>query len=644
MKVVIDIEASSLKNPTHVWLIVCRELDTNELFIFRNPSHDEEAKKAFLDLGVNFDLLIGHNILEYDLPILKALLGFEHPVERTIDTLVCSRLIDYSRKTGHSIKSFGQEFGLEKVDFHDWTKWSQEMEDYCVRDVDICAKVYRKYLKYLSKEEHKASILMEHKFQLIVNDLSNNGFKFNSSKAKVLLRDVEAQLAVLDQEIRKAFPPKLKLVREITPKVTKHGTLSRSDFRWLADHDGTIDLSDYNGGPFCRCSWVEFNPSSHKQIIDVLHDAGWNPVDRTVTHIEFDREIKRRKSLDNAEKSDKLAKYGWKINETNLETLPATAPAPARSLAKRILYESRRRTLTEWLGLVHEDDRVHGKFLGIGTWTHRMATQKPNMQNIPNEFDTNGDVKFLGKELRSLWRAPRNRLLVGVDAEGIQLRILAHYIDDAEFTNALVTGVKAKKTDPHSLNQRILGDVCRSRQVAKRFVYALLLGAGLNKLAEILECDEAHAQEALDRLMERYTGWQELKKEVIPTDAKRGWFVGLDGRKVAIPGDTTGSRRHLCMSGYLQNGESVCMKYATLQFYEDLKNEKIPFKLVNMVHDEWQTETKNNMAEALRVAEIQSGALRKVGEALGLRCPLAGSFYNEDHHDYTIGTTWYQTH
>jgi DNA polymerase I-like protein with 3'-5' exonuclease and polymerase domains len=482
----------------------------------------------------------------------------------------------------------------------------------------------------------------------VVNNLHDNGFAFDVGRAKGLLSNVESELAVLDKEILNAFPPKLKLIREITPKETKHGTLSRTDFRFISDGD----LSEYNGGPFCRCSWVTFNPSSHKQIISVLSGAGWNPVDKTKTHLETEREINRlkytrtdTKEVDLTILSAKmvgLKVHGWKINEVNLSTLPETAPSPARTLAKRILLESRRRTLTEWLGLVQDDNRIHGTFYGIGAWTHRMAHQRPNTANIPNEFDTNNNRKLLGKELRSLWRAPRNRLLVGVDAEGIQLRIFAHYIDDKEFTDALVRGSKSDKTDPHSLNQRILGDVCKSRAAAKRFVYALLLGAGIGKLAEILEASKHETEGALQRLMDRYTGFTYLKENVIPTDARRGWFLGLDGRRVRIPGDTPGERKHLCMSGYLQNGEAIIMKRATLKWESKLHADKA--MLVNMVHDEWQTEVPNNMEIARRIAETQALSLKEVGEELKLKCPLAGSYYNDDHHDYTIGTNWYHTH
>jgi DNA polymerase-1 len=398
-----------------------------------------------------------------------------------------------------------------------------------------------------------------------------------------------------------------------------------------------------------------FNPSSHKQIIDVLGNAGWQPTDKTKTHIDTERTVnqlkfRRRNAEDDLtyqqslDKLETLKKSGWKVNETNLDTLPSSAPMPARLLAKRILLESRRRTLTEWLGLVTDENnpRIHGRFYGIGAWTHRMAHQNPNTANIPNEFDTAGKKKLYGKELRSFWCAPKNRLLVGCDAEGIQLRIFAHYINDPEFTKALVEGKKDDKTDPHSLNQRILGSVCKSRAAAKRFIYALLLGAGIGKLTEILGCSGGEAQEALDRLLVRYTGWKYLKEEVFPKDAKRGWFEGLDGRAVRIPGETEGTRRHLAMSGYLQNGEAVCMKKATLLWWPKLK--EYDAKIVNFVHDEWQVECPNNTEIALIIARMMADSLREVGEELQLKCPLAGSYYNDDLQDYTIATNWSKTH
>ena len=320
----------------------------------------------------------------------------------------------------------------------------------------------------------------------------------------------------------------------------------------------------------------------------------------------------------------------------------------------------------EWLSLVRDDGRIHGEFQGLGAWTHRMAHQKPNTANIPNEMDEQGRVKLLGGDLRQLWAAPKGRLLVGCDAEGIQLRIFAHYIDDPEFTREVSEG------DPHTLNQGVLGSVCRTRQAAKRFIYALLLGAGLGKLGEILEASPSETKSGLERILVRYPGFKHLKENVFPRDVKRGWFYGLDGRKVIIP--KVAERPHLVMSGYLQGGEAIVMKRATLEWQKELDHElgtdalgsnrsggfhpylqsstgfTIPYLLVDLVHDEWQTECPNNMDIAKKIGEAQCRALRKVGEDLGLKCPLAGTIFKKKKYDefgnpnYTIGPNWRLTH
>jgi DNA polymerase-1 len=632
MRVVIDIEANGLK-PTKIWCIVCKDIDTGEYHIFREGDY---ANK-FVEFSKKVTTWIGHNILDYDLAAIKSILLLDLPGER-IDTLIVSKLVDYSRKGGHSLEQYGEEFGLAKGNFNDWSKWSQEMEEYCVRDVDITHKVYLRYLDIINDRKWAKAISLEHRFQLIVSDLHDHGFAFNTVKATNLLKKIEGELHAVDAKILTDFPGRLRPIKEITPRLTKYGTLNKSDFRWVRDGD----LSQYSeGATFTRCVYVPFNPSSHKQIIDILREANWSPTEKTKTYIQKERDAARGEVDEKALEHLKI--YGWKINETNLQTLPPKAPAPARTLAQRILLESRRRTLVEWLALVQPDGRIHGEFYAIGAWTHRMAHQKPNTANIPNEFAINGSVKLYGKELRQLWQAPKNRLLVGVDAEGIQLRVFAHYIDDKEFTEALVKGTKNDRTDPHSLNQRILGSACKSRSAAKRFIFALLLGAGVGKLGEILECSKEAAQDALDRLMERYQGFTELKKSIIPADAKRGWFLGLDGRQVVIPDETVGGRRHLAMSGYLQNGEAVIIKTAAVKFYPELK--KLDSFLVDIIHDEYQTETPNNMAIALQVAEIKAKAIAYAGEHLKLKCPLSGSYWDEDHHkDYTIGKNWWQTH
>lgn len=651
MRIAFNIEANGLK-PDKIWCVVCKDIDTGEIRRFNNLTTDDKERDDFIGYFATADYYIGHNILGYDFPVLHELLGLEFDAkpEACCDTLVISKLADYPRK-GHSVEHYAVEFGEGRQSQVSYAQWSPDLLAYCERKTGLAHKIYEKYEKYINNKKYQQAIGLEQQFQLVCNNLHDNGFSFNTPKAEALLAKVEGELATLDKDILEAFPPRLKLIREINPKETKHGTISLTSI----PKDMRQDIPDLNvDAPFCYCSWVSFNPSSHKQIVSVLNEAGWSPVEKTTTHIDVERTLgklkhtKRSPELDITleelyTKLNNLRVSGWKVNEANLETLPSSAPLAARLLARRILLESRRRTLTEWLDIVTEDGRIHGKFYGIGAWTHRMAHQQPNTANIPNAVKVSDGSKILyGKELRALWQAPKNRLLVGVDAEAIQLRVFAHLINDPNLTNAIVNGKKSEGTDPHSLNKKYFGSFCKTRNAAKHSLYAMFFGGGPGKIAEIMGCTKEEAGEAIASLIEKYPGLSRLQKEVFPTDAKRGYFIGLDGRAVRIPGDTVSQRKHLCMSGYLQNGEKVIMAKATVKFEPELR-EYNSF-IVGFSHDEWQTETPNNMTIALKVAQLQCDALTWAGEQLNLNCPITGSYYNDDDKDYTIATNWSKTH
>ncbi|HYT41949.1 MAG TPA: hypothetical protein VEP90_06360, partial [Methylomirabilota bacterium] len=371
--------------------------------VYSNVVDDPFELERFRKAWNACTLLVGHNLLGWDFNHLRRLtnLSFSSVELRTLDTYILSKLVDYSREDGHSIESYGKEFGFEKLVFTDFSKLSEEMVTYCLRDVEISEKIFHKYKKVINDPKWKQSLDTEHVFQwkAVVNQLQRNGFAFNTEECKILLNSVEKELKVLDNDINE-FPPIVIPGREIIPTYTKYGTLHRKDFRF----ESGGDLSNYNGGSFCRISYGVFNPASPKQVVDTLWSAGWQPEERTKTAILTDREISKlsREKADPQTieplliKQERFKRYGWKISEHNLLTLPDTAPKAARTLARRILVEARRRTLTEWLNLVKDTGRIHGQFQSIGAWTHRMAHQKPNMANIPNHLDLADRVRFLG--------------------------------------------------------------------------------------------------------------------------------------------------------------------------------------------------------------------------------------------------------
>jgi len=630
MRLIADAEADGLY-PSCIWVVVTKDVDTGEVHKWRRPDLDP---KSFLDYTADCTQWVFHNGLGYDVPHLNRLIpGLRIDPDTVIDTQVLSRLFNYSLPGGHSLDEWGLRLGKHKIKFDKWDELTDEMVVYCERDVEITYLLFKKIEPFLNRDDWKKAIYTELQMAHICQEMHENGFSFDIDKAKSLHTDIVRQLADLNAIIQKSFPPKTQLIGEVTPRLTKHGTLNRSDFRWVKDGD----LSDFTAdAPFSRFEWKEFNPGSPNQIVDRLNEAGWKPYEKTKGHIE---ELRKGKKGDK-ERLRHFAQYGWKCSEGNLSTLPEDAPEGARKLRDWLLLDSRRSSLEEWIGCFNaETGAIHAKLWHIGAWTHRMSHSNPNLANIsrvkigPDKQPVYGLEGGYGAEFRSLFKAATGYKLVGVDAEGIQLRILAHLMQDQTFAEAIVTGDKANETDIHSMNRKALGaNICKDRDAAKTFIYAFLLGAGIDKIAVILECSREEARIARDNFLEAYPGLKRLKEETIPLDAKRGFFRGLDGRAVQC------NSEHLMLAGYLQSGEAIIMKTANLLWRKALQKERLMRWLfqVNLVHDEFQTSVLDKPSLPEYVAEVQKQSIADAGVALNLFLPLAGSS--------SIGLNWMQTH
>lgn len=535
------------------------------------------------------------------------------------------------------------------------------MLDYCIQDTLVNKGVFLDLEKFIYSSLWSKSLRLEHDVAQICLEIHNNGFYFDVEGSKELHSNILRDLDTLTKEMLSTFVDKVVFIKEVTPKETKFGTISKVGFK------GEEDLSIYTvGAPFSRIKYEPFNPGSAKQRIERLNKAGWKPYEKTDGHKECEQALRRR-GLSKQEREALKAKlenfkvYGWTTSEANLATLPPDAPDAARKLVRWLILDRRRSTLEEWLEAVsgpskpfkdlftgeqRTDTRIHPNIVPIGAWTHRKSHNSPNSANIatfhgftsdnPSEVDK---LKAsIDPKLREFWGVPKDRLLVGVDAESIQLRILAHYMDDPPFTFAVTQGNKKDGTDPHSMNRKALGEnICHSRNDAKTFIYAWLLGAGNEKQAQILGCSREEASIANENFLDFYPGLKYLKSVIIPQDAANGYFQGFDGRFVLCDSE------HLMLAGYLQCGESCIMKRAQAIWVPQLRKEKVPFWLVNDVHDEWQTETIDDMDVAVYIAETQAKAITQAGEEFNLKCPMAGS-YKRDDGTYSIGKNWSETH
>lgn len=611
-----DLETNGLFQPDKIWLAGFLDVETNTTTIIERPDLNKED---FINQINQYDVVVGHNFISYDLPVLQSFnLEGKHTWRTIKDTLILSHLLNYKKQGGHSLANWGEQFNFPKKEWTDFSKYDPAMVDYLRRDLELNLKLWQYFQRLVNHPSYHSSIELEHSSAYFCADMKRNGFAFNKDKANKLRNTIDSRISVLDQFILKEFSGTYKFHRVINPKSTKFGTINLSDFRWCND------ISPYSiGSPFSLIDYEPFNPNSTKQIIDRISQYGWEPTEKTKSHILAEKE--------NSPKLPHFRKYGWKLNDTNLSTVSKDAPESTQKLVERLLLSKRRSTLTEWLEAYHEPSgRIHGTINSIGTWTHRMSHTNPNLGNIPARD------KPYSLEMRSLWQAGPQRRLLGVDAESIQLRVFAHYLNDPKFTESLVIGNSKDGTDPHTLNKHVLGRVCKDRDVAKTFIYAWLLGAGLKKQAQILNCTLDEAEEANYNFLMRYPGLKKLKEEQIPEDARRGYFIGIDDRRIIC------TSSHLMLAGYLQNAEVIVMKRGNLIWREELDKQQIPYWQINLVHDEYQTETLNDDL-AKQIQLIQANAIRKAGEYYNLNCPMAGGLLNK-HKELAIGNNWTETH
>ena len=653
MKIAVsDIETNTLVGSDKLWLCGGKDLKTGEVYKFEKCHEDPVAKAAAIEWYKSLDYIVGHNFVQFDGPELNRLLEPKLiDPKKIIDTLLVSRMINYDipipkgAKFPHSLQAWGIRLGVYKGDFHDFANFSDEMVEYWLGDLDTTEALHDHFSKYIYDPDWRKSMRAEHDLQVELVRTKYYGFAFDSNKAQFLLNAVQVQMKQLEEQFQIDFPPKLTLVNTIKYRLKQDGEEMAS----VKKAKERYALTQKDGDDLLCMDWVDFKPGSPKDRIDALWDAGWKPVDKTKTFQKFDRlsvgdpygtSIKSMDKEFYSEKKKHLQHYGWTVSEDNLSTLPDDAPEGAKALAKWLTLEGRRSSLVEWINQVGSDERIHGTINNIGAWTGRCAHKAPNTANIPSAF--HGKPKTAVEEvknqydshLRACWTVPSGSFLVGTDADGIQLRVLADYLwryfDADQYAQAIMEGKKENETDIHNVNKRALGLNHATRDMAKTFIYAWLLGAGVAKTAQILRVNQRQATEARDNFVKSIDGLAQLKNKLIPTVGDQGYFTGYDGRKVIVPST------HKALAGMLQSAESILMKHTLLRWTTQARKVGINFKLVGFIHDEYQTEVIGTREEAEELGKIQADCMLEVGEDLGFKIPTPGS--------YDVGNNWLDTH
>jgi DNA polymerase I-like protein with 3'-5' exonuclease and polymerase domains len=573
MKLIFDIETDDL-DATKIWCIVAKELD-GKSYRF-TPDEIEDGIKLLQDA----DTLIGHNIIGFDLPVLGNLYNFKYN-GKIIDTLVMSRLYNPVRENGHSLKTWGYRLGIPKQEQPEFESYTPAMLNYCEQDVILNEAVY-KYLLDEGTGFSKQSFDLEQKTASIIREQEKTGFYFDSKQAMTLLAELNQNKADVEDEVQKTFKPKWVEDKMVLPYTNKNGELSK---RGLTDDEYENILISGNREPFMRRKLVDFNLGSRKQIGEYLIDFGWQPEKFTPTGQPI-------------------------VDEGTLKKI--THIKEAKLIADYLLYQKRIAQVSSWIDEL-KDDRVHGRVIPNGTITGRMTHRNPNMAQVPNLGSP------YGKECRACWTVPEGYKLVGIDASGLELRMLAHYMNDADYIEEVVNG------DIHSTNQELAG--LKTRDQAKTFIYALVYGAGDFKIGKIINGDIKKGKALRERFFRNLPALKKLKDRVQQA-SNRGFLKGIDGRKIYV------RSQHASLNTLLQGCGAIVMKQAMVNLHELIKLNTVDAQFVANIHDEWQLQVKESQADYIGRLGVES--IEKVTEQFNMRCDLTGQ--------YKIGGNWSETH
>ena len=536
------------------------------------------------------DELIGHNIISFDIPAIKKLYpDFDTDRQLVTDTLVLSRLIhsdlkneDYSANLtvdafprkylgSHSLKAWGLRLGIQKSDFGeqtDWSEWTQGMQDYCVQDT----KVNHRLWEALAPDKwSQRSIRFEHRIAELCNRIGQAGWTFNTEKAAQLYAQLSLEQSTIQDELQTLFP-NWYVEEEFIPKVNNK------------------KLGYEKGVPFIKFREVQFNPNSRKHIAFCLQQKyDWKPKQHTL-------------------------QGDPKVDESVLADLPYPE---AQKLARSFMLQKRLGMLAEgkyaWMRLVDDDGKLRHTINPNGTVTGRASSFAPNLQQVPAVRSA------YGEEFRSLFTVPDGHHLVGSDLSGIELRCLAHFMQDGgKYAETILKG------DIHTQNMHDMG--LDDRSAAKTAIYCLIFGGGDARLGQAVNGSAKDGRELRDRFYKANPAFAQLLRQLKTVVRTRGHLIGLDGRQLPVRG-------HAHCNVLLQSAAALISKKWIELIDLELKHQNLDATLIAWVHDEVQISTSEDPDH---VGNIARRMATEAGKHFNFSIPIDA--------EYKVGRTWADTH
>lgn len=558
MEYIWDLEADNLLDEvTQVWCHVFRDVDTDEVHTF-DPTQTQEA----LDFMDKAKTLIGHNVIDYDLRVIKKLHGYTYK-GKVIDTLVYSRTvwpdvkeIDFKlNKRGnfpqkligsHSLKAWGYRLGELKGDFNSGSEsfaaYTPEMLDYCIQDTAVTNKLYRKIME---KNFSQLALDLEAEIHTLLLQQQEHGFDFNVQEAQALYSRLAQRRSDIEDELVSTFEPTI------------------------------IELKT-------KTKTIPFNPASRMQIADRLMKRGWKP----------------KAFTDSGEP---------KVDETVLSGIDMPE---AKLLNEYLLLNKRIGQLATgkqaWLKM-EKGGKIHGRVNHMGAVTSRCTHSNPNTAQIPSVGAP------YGKECRELFISPSGYSLLGADASGLELRCLAHYMaayDDGSYADVVLNG------DIHTANQMAAG--LESRNQAKTFIYGFLYGSGDEKTGKIIGKGAKEGKAIKQKFLKKLPALKYLKDAVSKAADERGWVKGLDGRIIPI------RHSHAALNTLLQSAGAIICKTWYVFISRAIKKAKLDAQIVAFIHDEVQVVVKKGQED--ETGRVILECMRDVERHFNFRCRLDSEY------------------
>ena len=591
-----------------IHLLVLRAYPSGETQVFRRNDEEDTIAEGW-DILQRADVVIGHNIIQYDLPVLERLYG-GGVRGRVFDTLVAARVLWPDAKNhpfgGNSLKAFGKHLKCMKGDYEGgWESWNQDMEDYCVQDTLVSTAIFD-YIKPKCKP-FKHAVQLEHKVASVCAKMQDNGVRIDVTQAEALIDQFDLIKARCMQSLNTAFPGDIIKTTLKTPAywfLPDGDKPSTENRRWPTKGKAPANLRPLlkKGPGKMKQTVVPFNPGSAHHVADRL---------------------KR--------------KYGWEAPLTEKGNPSVTEDVLKRldyDEAKLILHhdmaDKRLQHLADWVKRARNcrtPGIIHPQINTCGAATSRGTHQQPNQTACP-KVHANKDGPILGfegrygVEMRSLWGPTQEGWdQVGGDASGLELRILGHALypwDNGKYANEVING---------DVHQRTADKTGMTRNGVKTPTYATLYGAGADHLDDLCG-GPGTGQKFKDGFEASIDGFGQLKAWCAQCASEKGFVPLLDGRHAPIRSE------HAALNTLLQGNGAILMKVAMVICEASLSLQGLRYGWMLWPHDEFQFEAHPDDSEAVGNTIVSS--IRRAGEVLRVKCPMDGEF--------KIGRNWAETH